>query len=144
MDVIKYCTLSNQCYYCYMPMDSSDSSVSIKYLFRPRTHPITILLKTGWYRGPTELQNINVLRNNELIEERGTGTEVKQFTTRTFRKRKKITTLLHRILRIPGEEYISNWRWPLRRRYSTAPKSFLFTERCFWNSALDRVRYVPG
>ena len=48
-----------------------------------------------------------------------------------------------RILRIPGDAYISSWRWPLRNRYSTAPKSFLFTEICFWNSALNRMLVDP-
>ena len=49
---------------------------------------------------------------------------------------------LHRMLRVPGEAYISNWRWPLRRRYSIVLKSFLLTERCFWNSALEPCQ--PG
>lgn len=55
------------------------------------------------------------------------------------KEERKVRERTHRILRIPGEAYISSWRWPLRRRYSMAPKSFLFTERCFWNSALGRL-----
>lgn len=45
----------------------------------------------------------------------------------------------HRMLRIPGEAYISSWRFPFRKRYSIALKSFLFTDMCFWNSALRRA-----
>lgn len=44
----------------------------------------------------------------------------------------------HRMLRIPGEEYISSCLVPLRRRYSTALKSFLPTAAFFWNSALQK------
>lgn len=42
------------------------------------------------------------------------------------------------MLRIPGEEYISSCLVPLRRRYSTALKSFLPTPAFFWNSALQK------
>ena len=43
----------------------------------------------------------------------------------------------YRILRIPGEEYISSCLFPLRRRYSIAVKSFLPTVAFFWNSDLS-------
>lgn len=43
----------------------------------------------------------------------------------------------YRILRIPGDEYISSCLWPLRKKYSIAVKSFLPTKIFFWNSALQ-------
>jgi len=43
----------------------------------------------------------------------------------------------YRILRIPGDEYISSCLWPLRNKYSIAVKSFLPTRIFFWNSALQ-------
>jgi hypothetical protein len=48
-----------------------------------------------------------------------------------------ITCFIHRISRIPGEEYISSCLCPFRRRYSMAAKSFLSRPMPFSNSVLS-------
>lgn len=48
-----------------------------------------------------------------------------------------VTCHHHRMLRIPGEEYISSCLFPLRRRYSIAVKSFFPMATFFWNSDLS-------